>query len=77
MDYDLKRMIAYQGLGRDEDYKDVIISVLASLVLDKPIRDEDRQFLTAYLKIKEDIPKEEIVSTRTFIEIPKEGEDNG
>lgn len=56
----MKRSEAYKQLGFDEDYRDVIMSVLASIVLKKEIREEDKQFLAAYLKIKEDIPKEDI-----------------
>ena len=60
MDYGLKRGKAYKQLGFKEDYQDVIMSVLAAVVLEQPIRDEDRQFLIDYLQIKQDIPKEEI-----------------
>ena len=60
MDYGLERSKAYKQLGFKEDYQDVIMSVLAAVVLEQPIRDEDRQFLIDYLQIKQDIPKEEI-----------------
>ena len=62
MQYDEKRMIAYNQLGRTEDYQDVIMSVLAAIVLEQEIREEDKAFLKAYLKVKNDIPKEEIQS---------------
>ena len=60
MDYGLKRAEAYKNLGFKEEYQDVIMSVLAAIVLDKPIRNEDKEFLASYLQIKEDIPKEDI-----------------
>ena len=65
MDYGLKRAEAYKNLGFEEEYRDVIMSVLASIVLEQPIREEDKQFLAAYLKIKEDIPKEDILVIET------------
>ena len=60
MDYGLKRAKAYKNLGFKEDYQDVIMSVLAAIALDLPVREEDKEFLRSYLQIKEDIPKEEI-----------------
>ena len=60
MDYGLKRAEAYKDLGFEEDYRDVLMSVLAAIVLEQPIREEDREFLRSYLQIKEDIPKEDI-----------------
>ena len=55
-----RRAEAYKNLGFEEDYQDVIMTVLASIVLDEPIREEDRKFLRSYLQIKRDIPKEDI-----------------
>ena len=60
MDYGQKRAEAYKNLGFKEDYQDVMMSVLASIVLEQPIREEDRKFLQDYLQIKQEIPKEEI-----------------
>ena len=60
MDYGQKRAKAYKNLGFKEDYQDVMMSVLASIVLEQPIREEDRKFLQDYLQIKQEIPKEEI-----------------
>ena len=59
-DYGIRRGYAYKQLGFKEDYQDVIMSVLASIVLEQPIRDEDKAFLQSYLQIKQDIPKEDI-----------------
>lgn len=61
MDYQLKRMDHFKSLGRYEEYMDVLMMVAASVVLDQPIREEDREFLRSYLQIKQDIPKEDIL----------------
>ena len=60
MDYGLRRAEAYKQLGFDEEFRDVLMMVAAHVVLDEPIRDEDREFLRQYLQIKIDNPREDL-----------------
>ena len=71
MDYGLRRAQEYKNLAFDEEWRDLLIMVAAHVVLDEPIRDEDRELLRKYLQVKLDIPKEDIPQGNS-ISIPVE-----
>ena len=72
MSYELERITRYRQLGQEEDYQDVMMSVLAAIVLEQPIREEDRRFLVEYLKIKQDIPKVDDAIRNVAFEVPRD-----
>lgn len=72
MSYQSERIKRYRQLGQEEDYQDVMMSVLAAIVLEQPIREEDRRFLVEYLKIKQDIPKVDDAIRNVAFEVPRD-----
>ena len=72
MSYQSERIKRYRQLGQEEDYQDVIMSVIAAIVLEQPIREEDRRFLVEYLKIKQDIPKVDDAIRNVAFEVPRD-----
>ena len=72
MSYQSERIRRYRQLGQEEEYQDVIMSVIAAIVLEQPIREEDRRFLVEYLKIKQDIPKVDDAIRNVAFEVPRD-----
>ena len=72
MSYQSERIKRYRQLGQEEDYQDVMMSVIAAIVLEQPIREEDRRFLVEYLKIKQDIPKVDDAIRNVAFEVPRD-----
>lgn len=60
--YQSKRGYAYEEFLSVECQRDLFMMVAAHVVLDEPIREEDKELLRKYLKVKTDFPKEEITT---------------